>query len=100
MKIKVGNKTKEYATFREIHKEWMKNPKFRNARKELEFEFALIRAILNARINKGLTQKKLAEKIGTKQSSIARFESGAYNPTLSFVQKLANALGVKIKISS
>lgn len=99
MKIKIGNKIKEYATFREIRKEWIKDPEFRKASKELEFEFTLIRAILNARINKGLTQKKLAEKIGTKQSSIARFESGAYNPTLSFVQKLANALDVKIKIS-
>ena len=99
MKIKIGNKTKEYTTFREIHNKWMKDPKFRKARQELEFEFALVRAILNARINKGLTQKKLAEKIGTKQSSIARFESGTYNPTLAFVQKLANALDVKIKIS-
>jgi len=99
MKIKMGkNKIKEYTTFREIRKEWMKNPEFRKASKELELGHALIRAILDARINKGLTQKDLAEKIGTKQSSIARFESGAYNPTLSFVQKLAGALDVKIKI--
>jgi len=100
MRIKIGNnKIKNYVTFREIEKKWVKDPQFVKAYDELELEFALIRAILNARIKRGLTQKKLAEKVGTKQSSIARFESGTYNPTLSFVQKLANALDVKIKIS-
>ncbi|MEK7117337.1 MAG: helix-turn-helix transcriptional regulator, partial [Patescibacteria group bacterium] len=62
-------------------------------------EFSLIRAIIDARIKKGVTQKILAERMGTKQSSIARFESGTYNPTLAFVQKLINALNVKIKIA-
>ena len=99
MRIKIGkNKIKEYSTFREIRKEWMKDPVFKKASKELELEFALIRAILDARINKGVTQKELADKIGTKQSSIARFESGAYNPTLLFVQKLAHALDIKIRV--
>lgn len=100
MKIKIGkDKIKGYSTFREIRKEWTKDPAFRKASKELELEFALVRAILNARINKGVTQKELANRVGTKQSSIARFESGAYNPTLSFVQKLARALDVKIRIT-
>lgn len=99
MKIKMkNNKIKEFTTFREIHKEWMKDPEFKKAYDELDLEYALIRAILDARINKGITQKQLAEKIGTKQSSIARFESGNYNPTLAFVQKLAGALGAKIRV--
>lgn len=92
-------KQKKYTSLAEIHTKWMKDSKYKKAYEELELEFALIRAILDARIHKGVTQKELAEKIGTKQSSIARFESGKYNPTLSFVQKLANALDLKIKIA-
>src|SRR3989344_7617636 len=99
MKIKIGkNKTKEFTTFREIRKERMKDPKFVKACKERELETAILRAIFDARIKKGITQKELAEKIGTKQSSIARFESGKYSSTLSFIQKLASALNVKMRI--
>jgi len=99
MKININGKVKNYATFRELSDKWMKDPKFKKAYDELDLEYSLIQAILDNRIKKGVTQKELAEKAGTKQSSIARFESGAYNPTLSFIQKLATALDVKIRVS-
>ncbi|MDP1974473.1 MAG: helix-turn-helix transcriptional regulator, partial [Alphaproteobacteria bacterium] len=62
-------------------------------------EFAVIKMIMKKRIEKGLTQKELAQKIGTKQSAISRLESGVYNPSLSFLQKVGEALDVKLKIS-
>ncbi len=77
----------------------MKDKSYKKAYNELEFEFSLIRAIIDARLKKGITQKEIAKRMGTKQSSIARFESGKYNPTLAFVQKLANAVGTKIKVA-
>jgi predicted transcriptional regulator len=40
----------------------------------------------------------LALKIGTKQPSIARFESGDYNPTISFLKKISKALDSKLEI--
>ncbi len=43
-----------------------------------------------------MTQKQLAEKIGTKQSNIARLESGNYNPSYQFLQKVAGALDKKL----
>ncbi len=92
-------KGRKFNTIDDLHKKSMKDPKYREAHASMEFEFSLIRAILEARIKKGITQKILAEKMGTKQSSIARFESGTYNPTLSFVQKLVNALDIKIKVN-
>lgn len=98
---KIVNKKKKwvsYGTFAETKTKWMKNPEFKKAYEALNPEFALIRAILNSRTKKGITQKQLAEMVGTKQSSIARFESGNYNPTFAFVKKLADALGAKIKI--
>ena len=76
----------------------MKDPVFKKEYDNLEPEFQLINAIVKQRIVKGITQKQLAEKVGTRQSSIARFESGTYNPTLAFVKKLTDVLGVKIYI--
>jgi ribosome-binding protein aMBF1 (putative translation factor) len=88
----------QLVSFREHRAELMKKPAFKNAYDELEFEFQLIRAVIDARINKGVTQKKLAEKMGTKQSAIARFESGRANPTLDFLKKLSRVLDVKLTV--
>ena len=88
----------KYTTLSEIKKEWMKEPEFKKAYNDLEVEFKLIELMIDCRLKKGVTQKQLAELVGTKQSSIARFESGNYNPTFAFVQKLATALGAKIKV--
>lgn len=44
-----------------------------------------------ARALKNLTQIELATKIGTRQSSISRIESGSSLPTISFLMKIAEA---------
>lgn len=69
----------------------LKSKEFRNEyfKKDLAFEIGYM--ILNARIEKKMTQKELAEKIGTKQPSIARVESGEILPSLSFLEKVAHA---------
>ena len=71
-------------------------------KKELDFnepEYQVIRAIIKARQESGLTQAELAERAGTKQSNIARLESGRANPTIEFLQKVAGAMGRKIAVS-
>lgn len=55
--------------------------------------------VARLRIKLGLTQAQLAEMVGTKQPSIARLESGASSPSLSFLEKVAAALGSEIKIN-
>ncbi len=65
---------------------------------QLQPEFAVIEAILKARMKLGLTQKALARKIGTKQSAISRLETGRINPSLSFLRKLAQALDSRLEI--
>ncbi len=76
----------------------LKNPKIKAEYDKLEPQFAPIEAILEARVKKGMTQAQLASKIGTKQSAIARVESGNANPSIGFLQKLAEALGKKLVI--
>ncbi|MEK9156902.1 MAG: helix-turn-helix transcriptional regulator [Patescibacteria group bacterium] len=86
-------------TLMELKKEWMKNPEFRKEYKRLDPEFKLMELMIEKRIKEGLTQKEIAKKMGTKQSAISRFEVGKGNPTLQFMQKLADALGAKMKIT-
>jgi predicted transcriptional regulator len=66
---------------------------------ELGPEFAVIEILLKKRIKRGFTQRDLAKKVGTKQSAISRFESGSYNPTLTFLHKVADALDAKLKFT-
>ena len=65
----------------------------------LEPEYELIKQIIKARAEKKMTQKQLAEKIGTRQSNIARLESGNYNPSFKFLQKVAVALDKRLSFS-
>lgn len=85
-------------TFTQFKKEAMKRPGVRNASKETEVEFQLIEAIVNKRAQKKITQKELAEEIGVAQSALSRFESGRGNPTLSFIQKVATGLGLRLVV--
>jgi len=47
--------------------------------------------VTELRIINELTQAELAEKVGTKQSSIARLENGNSLPSLNFLYKIARA---------
>ena len=86
-------------SFSDLKKKWLSDPKLRKAYDDLEEEFRLIESVIEKRLEKGLTQKQLAQKMGTKQSAISRLESGNYNPSFGFLKKVARALGVKLKIS-
>jgi len=66
--------------------------------KKLQPRYQVISQVVEARLKKGLTQKELAKKIGTKQSAIARLESGNANPSVNFLESLAKAIGLKLQI--
>ena len=86
-------------SYQQIKKNLLKNKSTLKAYENLEPEFALARMIIEKRLKRGLTQAELARKIGTKQSAIARLESGAYNPSIKFLSKVAGALGAKLSFS-
>jgi len=65
---------------------------------ELELEYKIIGQIIDLRTEKKITQKQLAKLMNTKQPSIARFESGGYNPTLGFLKKIAEVLDSDLDI--
>lgn len=85
-------------SWEEHRKQLMKDPEFVKARQELQPEFEIIERIIRARIKKGITQKKLAKRMKTKQSAISRLESGTANPSLNFLKRLADALNSRLEI--
>jgi len=87
---------KKYSVFK---KRILKNIAAKKAYYGLNSEFKVITLFIKKRLEKGMTQKELARRIGTKQSAIARFESGTYNPTVDFLNKVASGLNSRIKIS-
>lgn len=76
----------------------LKDPAVRKAYEESRLEYEIARAIIRARIEKGLTQKQLADKLNTKQSVISRVESANNTPSLSLLKRLAQALNVTLQV--
>jgi len=76
----------------------MKDPKFVKEWKKIEPEYELARELIGARIKRNMSQKQLADKIGTKQPVISRIESMSYQPTVSLLQRVARALDAKLDI--
>ena len=87
------------ARISEMHKTWMKEPKYRKAYEALEEEFVLASAVVDARIRAGLTQEALAQKMGTTQPVVARLESGRTHPSMRTLERLADATGSRLLIS-
>lgn len=86
-------------SYKQLKTQLLKNKEVKKAYDALESEFVLIENLIQKRIEIGLTQKQVAEKVGTRQSAISRLESGTYNPTLNFLQKIADALGTRLQVT-
>ncbi len=82
----------------EFDKELLKDPEVAAEYERLRPYYEVASQLIGARIKLGLTQKQLAEKLGTKQSAIARLESGDANISLEHLEKIAHSLGLKLDI--
>lgn len=68
--------------FRETLNEQLKNPAFKKEWDALEPEYQIIKAMLDTRNEKAMTQKQLADITGIPQADISRLENGNANPSL------------------
>jgi len=89
------NKTTSFDSY--LRKQ-MEDPDFRKEYEALSPEYDIIKQIIKARAEQGITQKELAERIGIRQSNISRLESGNYNPSLDFLKKVASGLGKELYV--
>ena len=84
--------------FRDTINEQMQDPDFRREWESLEPERQIIRAIIEGREANGLTQKQLSEITGITQADISRLENGTGNPSIRTLKRLANGLGMQLKL--
>jgi DNA-binding XRE family transcriptional regulator len=67
-------------------------------RERVHFESSLIGRMIEAREERGLSQRKLAEISGVKQPAIARLESMKTTPRIDTLLKVLHPLGYTIEI--
>ena len=80
---------------RDLHAVWMKDGAYQAEHEALEEEFALAGELIRARARTGLTQEQFAERMGTKQEAVARWERGKALPSTPTptLMRLAKATG-------
>jgi len=59
---------------KELTKKMLSNPKVKAEYDSLEEEFSLFDELLKARMNAGLTQSEVANRMGTKTPAVARWK--------------------------
>lgn len=77
----------------ELKKKWLQDPKVREEYEAHAYEFEIARSLIEARAKAGLTQAEVAKRMGTKQSVVARIESGSQLPSMKSVIRYASAVG-------
>ena len=83
----------------DLHKLWMKDPKYRREHKALEAEFSITAAMIEARSRAGMTQEQVARRMKTTQAVIARLESGGSKPSTRTLERYAKATGSQLRIT-
>ena len=83
----------------DLHEKWSQDPDYRRDYNELGPEFEFIRSLIQARIDAGLTQAELAERMSTTQSVVARLESGRVHPSTRTLERIAQSTGTRLRIS-
>ncbi|MEO7455346.1 MAG: helix-turn-helix transcriptional regulator [Gemmatimonadaceae bacterium] len=59
---------------------------------------AISASIVAQRLASGMSQRELADRVGTAQPAVARLEQGSANPTLETLERYAEALGCEWRI--
>lgn len=84
--------------FQEFLNEQLQDEEFRKEWEDIQPEMDVIRAMVNARISQNLTQKELAERTGIDQADISKLENGTRNPSLKLLKRLADGMGMTLKL--
>ena len=77
---------------------WRQDPEYVAAYDALDQEFALAKEMILARTRARLSQTQLAQKMGTDQARISRWESGAASPTVETLRRMADATGTELVV--
>jgi ribosome-binding protein aMBF1 (putative translation factor) len=86
----------------ELKAKMLANPAVKAEYDRLAPEMALLDEFLRARMDAGLTQAQVAERMNTQPPVVSRLEgslmSGKHSPSLATLRKYAEAVGCKLEI--
>jgi len=82
----------------DFEKRLFKQPGFKEVVEETRLEYEIARALIKARIGKGLTQAEVARRMNTKQSVISRVENARTMPSLAFLKRLASVFDASLQV--
>ena len=85
-------------TFDDMLNEQLKDINFKKEYEDIQPEMDVIRAIVDARTAQNLTQKELSKITGINQADISKLENGTRNPTVSLLKRLAEGMGMELRI--
>ena len=86
------------SSYKDYKKKALKNPDVKKEYDALAPEYDIIQAMIDARKSQNLTQKELSDRTGITQADISRIEKGTRNPSLEMLKRLANGLGMQLKV--
>ncbi|MCI9180664.1 MAG: helix-turn-helix transcriptional regulator [Lachnospiraceae bacterium] len=84
--------------FNDFLDEQLQDEEFKKEYDDIQPELDVIKAIVDARISKNLTQKELAQRTGINQADISKLEHGIRNPSINLLKKLAEGMDMALKI--
>ncbi len=85
-------------TLNDMLEKQLKDEEFRKEYETIQPEMDIIKALVDARNSLNLTQKELAERTGINQADISKIENGTRNPSLNLLKRLADDMGMVLKI--
>ena len=86
------------SNYRAYKEKALQNPEVKTEYDALQAEYDIIQSLNDARANQNITQKELSLKTGIPQADISRIENGTRNPSLSTLKKLAQGLGMQLRL--
>jgi ribosome-binding protein aMBF1 (putative translation factor) len=87
------------SSWSEVRRRRIEKPAARAGYENARLAYEVGRQIRELREARGVSQRQLAERMGTTQSVIARLEAGGTKPSLSTLERVANALGASLRVS-
>ena len=88
----------ERENWSELRARRMKSPAARAGYEQARAAYEVGRMVRELREARGLSQRELAERMGTTQSVVGRLEAGGSRPTIVTLERVAHALGLQLEV--
>ena len=90
---------RHHPSWREVRDTFLADPDVQQDYQDLAPRFSVVRQLISLREQHGWTQRELADRAGMKQPQLARLETGQVEPKLDTLQRLAEAMGCRVRVS-